>query len=118
MTQTAQLIIPAGLKPADGRFGSGPSKLRPEQLPALATTGASRMGTSHRQKPVKHLVGRVRPGLSDLFSLPDGYEVVLGNGGTTAFWDVAAGPGPDRRCTSPTASSPPSSPRSRRAPRS
>jgi phosphoserine aminotransferase len=90
MTQTAQLTIPAGLKPADGRFGCGPSKVRPEQLAALAATGSSLMGTSHRQKPVKSLVGRIRAGLSELFSLPDGYEVVLGNGGTTAFWDAAA----------------------------
>jgi phosphoserine aminotransferase len=89
-TDTAQLTIPAGLKPADGRFGCGPSKVRPEQLAALATTGASLMGTSHRQKPVKSLVGRIRAGLSDLFSLPEGYQVVLGNGGTTAFWDAAA----------------------------
>jgi phosphoserine aminotransferase len=90
MTQTAQLTIPAGLKPADGRFGCGPSKVRPAQLAALAATGSSLMGTSHRQKPVKSLVGRIRAGLSELFSLPDGYEVVLGNGGTTAFWDAAA----------------------------
>ena len=89
-TDTAQLTTPAGLKPADGRFGCGPSKVRPEQLAALATTGASLMGTSHRQKPVKSLVGRIRAGLSDLFSLPEGYQVVLGNGGTTAFWDAAA----------------------------
>ncbi|MGH3533160.1 MAG: phosphoserine transaminase [Pseudonocardiaceae bacterium] len=90
MTRTAPLTIPAGLKPADGRFGCGPSKVRPEQLAALATTGASLMGTSHRQKPVKSLVGRIRAGLSELFSLPEGYQVVLGNGGTTAFWDAAA----------------------------
>lgn len=90
MTQTAQLTIPADLKPADGRFGCGPSKVRPEQLAALASTGASVMGTSHRQAPVKSLVGRVRAGLRELFSLPEGYEVVLGNGGTTAFWDAAA----------------------------
>ncbi|GAA4580847.1 phosphoserine transaminase [Planotetraspora phitsanulokensis] len=83
-------MIPADIKPADGRFGCGPSKVRPEQLAALAGAGASVMGTSHRQKPVKNLVGRVRAGLSDLFSLPEGYEVVLGNGGTTAFWDIAA----------------------------
>jgi phosphoserine aminotransferase len=81
--------IPDDLKPVDGRFGSGPSRLRPEQLPHLASAGAAVMGTSHRQKPVKALVGRVRSGLSELFSLPDGYEVVLGNGGTTAFWDAA-----------------------------
>ena len=90
MTQTAQLTIPAELKPADGRFGCGPSKVRPEQLANLATTGASVMGTSHRQKPVKSLVGRIRSGLGELFSLPEGYQVVLGNGGTTAFWDAAA----------------------------
>jgi phosphoserine aminotransferase len=90
MTQTAQLTIPGDLKPTDGRFGCGPSKVRPEQLAALADTGTSIMGTSHRQAPVKSLVGRIRAGLSELFALPDGYEVVLGNGGTTAFWDAAA----------------------------
>ncbi|MEU6582027.1 phosphoserine transaminase [Nocardia sp. NPDC046763] len=82
--------IPDDLKPADGRFGCGPSKVRPEQLQSLVDTGASVFGTSHRQKPVKDVVARVRSGLRDLFSLPDGYEVVLGNGGTTAFWDAAA----------------------------
>jgi phosphoserine aminotransferase len=87
---TDALTIPAELKPADGRFGCGPSKVRPEQLANLAREGAALMGTSHRQKPVKSLVGRVRAGLSELFSLPEGYEVVLGNGGTTAFWDAAA----------------------------
>jgi phosphoserine aminotransferase len=81
--------IPAALKPADGRFGCGPSKVRPEQLGCLADIGDSVIGTSHRQKPVKDVVGRVRSGLSDLFSLPDGYEVALGNGGTTAFWEAA-----------------------------
>ncbi|MFC0864666.1 phosphoserine transaminase [Sphaerimonospora cavernae] len=86
----ADIVIPADIKPADGRFGCGPSKVRPEQLAALADAGASVMGTSHRQKPVKNLVARVRAGLTDLFSLPEGYEVVLGNGGTTAFWDIAA----------------------------
>ncbi|HEX8935424.1 MAG TPA: phosphoserine transaminase [Pseudonocardiaceae bacterium] len=90
MTQTATLIIPADLKPADGRFGCGPSKVRPEQLAALATAGASLMGTSHRQRPVRGLVGQIRAGLRALFSLPEDYEVVLGNGGTTAFWDAAA----------------------------
>jgi phosphoserine aminotransferase len=79
--------IPAALKPADGRFGCGPSKVRPEAVAAL--TGAP-LGTSHRQAPVKDLVKRVRTGLATLFSLPDSYEVVLGNGGTTAFWDIAA----------------------------
>jgi len=90
MTSTAQLEIPQHLKPADGRFGCGPSKVRPELLQSLAAEGAALMGTSHRQKPVKGLVGRVRAGLSDLFALPDGYEIVLGNGGTTAFWDALA----------------------------
>jgi phosphoserine aminotransferase len=84
------IVIPAELKPADGRFGCGPSKVRPEQLAALAASGATYMGTSHRQKPVKSLVGRVRSGLAQLFDLPDGYEVLLSNGGTTAFWDIAA----------------------------
>jgi phosphoserine aminotransferase len=81
--------IPADLLPKDGRFGCGPSKVRPEALQALATDGAALMGTSHRQAPVKNLVKRVREGLTQLFDLPDGYEVVLGNGGTTAFWDAA-----------------------------
>ena len=89
MTQTAQLTIPTDLKPADGRFGCGPSKVRPEQLAMLATAGAGVMGTSHRQQPVKSLVRRVRAGLSELFALPDDYVVVLGVGGTTAFWDAA-----------------------------
>ena len=83
------LQIPRDLLPADGRFGAGPSKIQTSHLDALAATGASLMGTSHRQAPVRDLVGRVRSGLSSLFSLPDGYEVVLGNGGATAFWDVA-----------------------------
>jgi phosphoserine aminotransferase len=89
MSQTL-VKIPDALKPADGRFGSGPSRVRPEQLSHLAGAGAAVMGTSHRQAPVKQLVGRIRGGLRELFSLPDGYEVVLGNGGTTAFWDAAA----------------------------
>jgi phosphoserine aminotransferase len=88
-SSTVDLTIPADLKPVDGRFGCGPSKVRPEQLATLAASGAL-MGTSHRQKPVKSLVGRVRAGLSELFKLPTGYEVVLGNGGSTAFWDAAA----------------------------
>lgn len=90
MADPAQLTIPADLKPADGRFGCGPSKVRPEQLTALTTTAAGLFGTSHRQAPVKNLVGRVREGVRDLFSAPDGYEVILGNGGATAFWDAAA----------------------------
>jgi phosphoserine aminotransferase len=81
--------IPAALKPTDGRFGCGPSKVRPEALSKLANLN-DLMGTSHRQAPVRDLVARVRSGLSELFNLPDGYEVVLGNGGTTAFWDAAA----------------------------
>src|SRR5947199_6023608 len=88
MTRT-MLEIPQHLKPGDGRFGSGPSRLRPDQLRRLAGPGAAVMGTSHRQQPVKNLVGQIRAGLGELFSLPDGYEVVLGNGGTTAFWDAA-----------------------------
>jgi phosphoserine aminotransferase len=84
------LTIPADLLPADGRFGSGPSKVRPEALDALAASGATFLGTSHRQPTVRNVVGRVREGLGQLFALPDGYEVVLGNGGTTAFWDIAA----------------------------
>jgi phosphoserine aminotransferase len=86
---STDLQIPADLLPGDGRFGCGPSKVRPEQLAALAAAGDV-LGTSHRQKPVKSLVGRVRAGLRELFSLPEGYEVVLGNGGSTAFWDAAA----------------------------
>ena len=93
MAQTeTEVKIPDELKPADGRFGSGPSRVRPAQLQYLARVGGGElpvMGTSHRQKPVKQLVGRVRAGISELFSLPDGYEVMLGNGGTTAFWDAA-----------------------------
>jgi phosphoserine aminotransferase len=85
----ADLVIPAELRPRDGRFGSGPSKVRPEQLAALAATGSSYLGTSHRQPGVKSVVRRVREGLATLFGLPDGYEVVLGNGGATAFWDIA-----------------------------
>jgi len=81
--------IPAGLLPSDGRFGCGPSKVRPEALAALAATGTRLLGTSHRQPPVRALVRRVREGLGALFGLPDGYAVVLGNGGASAFWDVA-----------------------------
>jgi phosphoserine aminotransferase len=89
-TEQQPLLIPAELRPADGRFGCGPSKVRPDALAHLAGDGATLMGTSHRQKPVKALVGEIRAGLAELFSLPDGYEVVLGNGGATAFWDAAA----------------------------
>ncbi|MCS0498828.1 phosphoserine transaminase [Protaetiibacter mangrovi] len=83
------IVIPQELLPADGRFGCGPSKVRPEQLAHLQANAAL-LGTSHRQKPVKQLVGRVRQGIGELFRLPDGYEVVLGDGGSTAFWDAAA----------------------------
>jgi len=82
--------IPADLRPSDGRFGCGPSKVRPEQIRSVLDAAETVMGTSHRQPPVKDVVGRVREGLRTLFSLPEGYEVVLGNGGTTAFWDAAA----------------------------
>jgi phosphoserine aminotransferase len=86
---TDAVTIPDLLKPADGRFGAGPSKVRVEALDALAATGRSLLGTSHRQAPVKNLVRRVVDGVSALFDLPDGYQVVLGNGGATAFWDIA-----------------------------
>jgi phosphoserine aminotransferase len=85
----APIQIPAALLPADGRFGCGPSKVRPESVSALAAAGRTLLGTSHRQAPVRNLVGRVREGLRTLFSLPEDYEVVLGNGGATAFWDIA-----------------------------
>ena len=81
--------IPDSLKPADGRFGAGPSKIQTSHLDSLAATGSALMGTSHRQAPVKDTVGRVREGVRALFDLPEGYEVVLGNGGATAFWDIA-----------------------------
>ena len=84
------ITLPADLLPSDGRFGCGPSKVRPEQVDHLASLGTTVLGTSHRQAPVKGLVGSIRSGLRDFFALPDGYEVVLGNGGATAFWDIAA----------------------------
>ncbi|MGC5615540.1 phosphoserine transaminase [Georgenia sp. Z1491] len=84
------MTIPSHLLPADGRFGSGPTRVRPGQLAALTAAGAGVLGTSHRQAPVEHLVSRVRAGTAELFDLPDGYEVALGNGGSTAFWDAAA----------------------------
>jgi phosphoserine aminotransferase len=90
MTDAAQITIPDRLRPRDGRFGSGPGKVRPEALAALAASGPTYLGTSHRQPPVKGLVRRVRDGVAALFGLPAGYEVVLGNGGATAFWDAAA----------------------------
>src|SRR3954464_5442308 len=90
VTDAAAISIPDDLLPRDGRFGSGPSKVRPEQLEHLNSLGRTVLGTSHRQAPVKNLVGEVRSGLRDLFSLPEGYEIILGNGGSTAFWDIAA----------------------------
>jgi phosphoserine aminotransferase len=84
------ITIPANLLPKDGRFGAGPSKVRPEQIEALSAASATLLGTSHRQAPVKNLVGSVRNGLSEFFRAPEGYEVVLGVGGSTAFWDIAA----------------------------
>jgi phosphoserine aminotransferase len=89
VSDTPDIRIPAELLPSDGRFGSGPSKVRPAQVDALAAVATTYLGTSHRQKTVKAQVGRVREGMRSLFSLPDGYEVVLGNGGTTCFWDAA-----------------------------
>ena len=89
VSETPQITIPADLLPRDGRFGAGPSKVRPEQVAALAAIAPTYLGTSHRQKTVKSQVGRLRAGLADLFALPEGYEVVLGNGGSTAFWEVA-----------------------------
>jgi phosphoserine aminotransferase len=83
------VVIPAGLRPKDGRFGSGPAKIRPEQLAALASSGPAYLGTSHRQPPVRSLMRRIRAGLAELFGLPADYTVVLGNGGTSAFWDAA-----------------------------
>jgi phosphoserine aminotransferase len=88
-TAPGELLLPTDLLPADGRFGCGPSKVRVEQLDAVLAAGRSVVGTSHRQPPVKRLVGAIRAGLTELFGLPDGWEVVLGNGGTTVFWDAA-----------------------------
>src|SRR3984893_1106920 len=85
----SNIVIPAQLKPKDGRVGSGPAKIRPEQLAALAASGAAYLGTSHRQPPVRSLVHRIRGGLAEGFSLPADYTVALGNGGTSAFWDMA-----------------------------
>ncbi len=90
MINASRITVPAEIKPRDGRFGSGPGKVRPEALAALAASGSTYMGTSHRQPPVKGLVRRVREGVAELFGLPEGYEVVLGNGGATVFWDAAA----------------------------
>ncbi len=87
--EPSAIVIPANLLPSDGRFGCGPSKVRPEQIDAIVAGGRRLMGTSHRQPPVKRLVGQIRSGLAELFGLPDGWEIVLGNGGPTVFWDVA-----------------------------
>jgi phosphoserine aminotransferase len=89
MPNSSEIVIPADLLPVDGRFGAGPSKVRPEQIQALVEKSVSVMGTSHRQKPVKNEVAALRAGLAEMFSLPEGYEVVIGNGGTTAFWEIA-----------------------------
>jgi phosphoserine aminotransferase len=90
VTGTPDISIPSELLPTDGRFGSGPSKVRPAQVKALASAADTFLGTSHRQKTVKSAVGRLRQGLRELFALPDGYEVVLGNGGASTFWDAAS----------------------------
>ena len=90
MTDPTEIVLPADCLPSDGRFGSGPSKVRPEAVAALSDASIGLMGTSHRREGVRSLVRRAREGLSNLFSLPDGYEVLLGNGGSTAFWDAAA----------------------------
>ena len=89
MATFPEIVIPADLLPVDGRFGAGPSKVRPEQIQALVEKSISVMGTSHRQKPVKNEVAALRAGLAQMFTLPAGYEVVIGNGGTTAFWEIA-----------------------------
>ncbi len=89
MSETPDLTIPTDLKPSDGRFGAGPSKVRHEQVTGLAEVADTYLGTSHRKATVKDQVKRVREGLAELFDLPAGYEVVLGNGGATAFWDIA-----------------------------
>ncbi|MFT4471350.1 phosphoserine transaminase [Arthrobacter sulfonylureivorans] len=90
MSDTQSISIPADLLPKDGRFGAGPSKVRPEQVDALVAAGRNLLGTSHRQAPVKNLVGSVREGLQEFFKAPAGYEIILGVGGSTAFWDVAS----------------------------
>ena len=87
MTNT--VTIPSNMLPEDGRFGSGPTKIRPEQIQALDKGARNLLGTSHRQTPIKQVVGSIREGLSEFFQIPDGYEVVLGNGGASAFWDIA-----------------------------
>jgi phosphoserine aminotransferase len=88
-TSPPEITLPADLRPADGRFGCGPSKVRDEGVAALLAVAPTYLGTSHRQAPVRSVVGRLRSGMKDLFALPDGYEVVMGNGGAACFWDVA-----------------------------
>src|SRR5215204_3950874 len=83
------ISLPSDLLPNDGRFGSGPSKVRTEAVAALAATGTTYLGTSHRQAPVRFMVSTLRNGLAEMLALPDGYEILLGNGGTTSFWDAA-----------------------------
>ena len=83
------ITVPVELLPADGRFGSGPSKVRTESLLELSASGASYMGTSHRQSTVRSVVAKVREGLQTMFRLPDDYEILLGVGGASAFWDAA-----------------------------
>src|SRR5687767_14379 len=88
MGDIADITIPADLLPKDGRFGSGPSKVRPEAVAALVEAAPTYLGTSHRQATVRFVVSELRNGLNELFALPDGYEIILGNGGTTVFWDA------------------------------
>lgn len=89
MANVAELTLPTDLLPSDGRFGCGPSKIRSAQIDEISQLGRSLLGTSHRQRPVRAVVGQIRSGLANLFNLPDGYEIALGNGGSTAFWDIA-----------------------------
>jgi phosphoserine aminotransferase len=88
-TSSTPITLPEDLRPADGRFGSGPSKVRAEAVAALHAAAPTYLGTSHRQSPVRSVVGRLRAGMTELFALPEGYEVVFGNGGAAYFWDVA-----------------------------
>ncbi|GAA1168355.1 phosphoserine transaminase [Nesterenkonia sandarakina] len=85
-----RVTIPRELLPQDGRFGAGPSKVRSAQVEALSAAGRELLGTSHRQAPVKNLVGELREGLHSFFGAPEGYELILGVGGSTAFWDIAS----------------------------
>ncbi|MGZ0229877.1 MAG: phosphoserine transaminase, partial [Acidimicrobiales bacterium] len=89
MTATSSITIPSDLLPADGRFGSGPSRVRPEAVAALAAEADTFLGTSHRKPRVKDIVGRMRSGLHAMFGLPDDWEILVGNGGATTFWDYA-----------------------------